>query len=97
MAFLWWNNTLRDLGGGWENIGEFRSVVEDALKELGFRDTRHTALEVAGGKGGTWLSIAHFHIAGTKFWEVVMAAGDTAEARAVNDQVARMLKDLHAP
>ena len=76
MAALFWNSEVRTLSEATANIGELKRVIENELQQNGFLDVRRNTLEVAGGKNSVWLSIAHFHIEGRRFWEVVMASGD---------------------
>jgi hypothetical protein len=94
MAFLWWNSSIRELSEATASIGELKRIIEDGLTRLGFRDVARSELDVAGNKDGIRVSIGHFQIADRRFWEVVMAAGDTAQAKATNDQVVKMLSDL---
>ena len=79
MAALFWNSEVRNLSEATENIGELKRVIENELQKNRFLDVRRNNLEVAGGRDGVWLSIAHFHIGGRKFWEVVMASGGSAD------------------
>lgn len=79
MAALFWNSQVRVLTPGTANIGTLKRVIENELRQNGFLDVRRNDLEVAGGKNGVWLSIAHFQIDGPRFWEVVMASGDDFE------------------
>src|SRR5262245_17547965 len=81
MASLWWSFRGRHLPAG-TGIGEWKVAIKGAFERDGFSDVRLTDLEVAGGKDGCWVSVAHFRVAEREFWEVVMAAGDQA-ARAV--------------
>ena len=80
MASLFWNSEVRELPESIENVVIWRTVVEGGLRRLGFANVRRSNLDVAGGKGGCWVSVAHFHIAGRRFWEVVMCGGDAADA-----------------
>jgi hypothetical protein len=79
MAALWWNSEVRIVSEATANIGELKRVIENALQQNGFLDVRRNDLEVAGGKNSCWVSIAHFHIDGPRFWEVVMASGDSVD------------------
>jgi hypothetical protein len=93
MAALFWNSAVRVLPEPIENIGVWRSVIDDGLRRHGFANVRHTNLEVAGGKGGSWVSVAHFHIADRRFWEVVMGSGDSTEG--TKDTVAEVVRIIH--
>jgi hypothetical protein len=95
MAFLWWNSSIRELSAATENIGELKRVIENGLNQMGFSDVAVSDFDVAGNKVGIRVSIAHFHIADARFWEVVIAAGDTEQAKATNDEVVAMLNNLH--
>ena len=76
IAALFWNSSVRTLTPGTANIGSLKIVVENTLRQDGFADVVRNNLEVAGGKNGVWISIAHFQIQGPDFWEVVMGGGD---------------------
>jgi hypothetical protein len=95
MAALFWNSNIRELTPGTANIGTLKNVIEHTLREIGFADVRRNDLEVAGGKNGVWVSIAHFHIGDRRFWEVVMASGDALDAtRNTSSEVADKLRGL---
>lgn len=96
MAALWWNSEVRHLSEALGNLGELKNVAKNELAtRLHFTDVRSNELEVAGGKNGCWVSIAHFHIADRQFWEVVMCSGDAAEtARTTTQEVVTMLRGL---
>jgi hypothetical protein len=94
MAFLWWNSSVREIPEVIGSIGELKVVIAGELGKHGFADVRRSDLEVAGGKAGCWVSIAHFEIAPLRYWEVVMASGDTADAKAVNDEAVAVLQNL---
>ena len=79
MAALFWNSSRRTLTPGTGSIGSLKIVVENTLRQDGFADVVRNNLEVAGGKDGVWVSIAHFQIQGPDFWEVVMGSGDSAD------------------
>lgn len=96
MAALFWNSSRRTLTPGTANIGSLKIVIEGALKKDGFADVRRNNLEVAGGKNGVWVSIAHFQIQGSDFWEVVMGSGDDGNTtrdtvNAVADRLQRLV------
>jgi hypothetical protein len=76
MAALFWNSSRRTLTSGTGSIVGLRIVIENTLRQDGFADVVRNNLEVAGGKNGVWVSIAHFQIQGRDFWEVVMGSGD---------------------
>src|SRR5690606_21907183 len=76
MSALYWRSEVRVLREALANIGELKPVVSVEVGRDGFADVRHNQLEVAGGKNGCWISIAHFHIGDARFWEVVMGGGD---------------------
>ena len=77
MAALFWNSEVRTLTPGTANISNLKIVIENDLRQnWGFSDVRRSELDVSGGKNGVFVSIAHFHIDGPRFWEVVMASGD---------------------
>jgi hypothetical protein len=95
MAALFWNSEVRTLTPGTGHIGALKIVIENVLKEKGFLDVRRNDLEVAGGKNGVWLSIAHFHIDGPRFWEVVMASGDDLDiTKNIINEVVNKLRSL---
>jgi hypothetical protein len=93
MAALFWNSEVRVLPEPIENIGVWRSVIDDGLRRHGFANVRHTNLEVAGGRDGCWVSVAHFHIADRSFWEVVMGGGDSTEG--TKNTVAEVVRIIH--
>ena len=94
MAFLWWNADRRELTKGVGNIGALKTVIENELRSLGYADVARSDLDVSANGPGARVSVAHFHIADRLFWEVVITAGDSAEARTVNDQVVGKLRAL---
>lgn len=88
MAALWWHSSQRQLAEG-QPIASFNQFQANILNQHGFADTHGNELECAGGKNGCWLSVGHFPIGNSLYWEVVMASGDdaaTAEAT-VNEAV----------
>ena len=95
MAALWWHSEVRVVSEALAGIGELKFVVSHSLRDKGFSDVRINDLEVAGGKSGCWMSLAHLHIADRRYWEVVMCSGDTAQAsKATVDEVVAMLRAL---
>jgi hypothetical protein len=76
MSALFWNSEVRVIGEG-TTIGDVKVAIRDELSQRGFQDVRVNSLEVAGGKNGVWLSIAHLRIEPTRFWEVVIGSGDS--------------------
>ncbi|HEY7308922.1 MAG TPA: hypothetical protein VH643_06085 [Gemmataceae bacterium] len=95
MAALFWHGEGRTLSEATTNIGELKRVIEHSLGQKGFANVRINNLEVAGSKNESWLSIAHFHIADRRFWEVVMCSGATSDkAKATVDEVVAMLRGL---
>jgi Cellulase (glycosyl hydrolase family 5) len=98
MAALFWNNEVRILSKATENIDELKRVIENELRQSGFLDVRRNNLEVAGGRNSVWLSIAHFQIEGRRFWEVVMASGDSFDVtQATVGEVVDKLHGLPQP
>jgi hypothetical protein len=96
MASLWWQSQRRDVSGALAGVGELRFLIFNELQGQGFTGVVTNDLEVAGGKDGCWVSIAHFPIADRAFWEVVMVSGDTVEAtRSIADSVAATLRNMH--
>jgi len=89
MAFLFWHSSQR----GTRLLGEVKLVISGKLRDHGFRNVEISDLDVKGSKGDTFTSIAHFKIADQRFWEVAITAGDSANARTVNDEVSRMLRE----
>lgn len=95
MASLYWHSEVRFLSEALAHIGELKHVASVELGRIGFTNIQHNELEVAGGKGACWLSIAHFHIADRRFWEVVMASGDDFnQTKAAVDEAVAMLRGL---
>lgn len=95
MAFLWWHNQVREISEALSGVGELKVVIRGTLEQHGFSNVRSNDQEVAGGKGSSWVSIAHFAIGNGRYWEVVMTAGDDGSAQAVNDEVVAALNNLH--
>ena len=89
MAFLFWDSSQRGTG----LLGEVKLAISGKLRDHGFRNVEITDLDVKGSKGDTFTSIAHFPIGDQRFWEVAITAGDSANARTVNDEVSRMLRE----
>lgn len=95
MSALYWHSEVRVLSEALANIGELKHVVSVELGRDGFADVRHNQLEVAGGKNGCWISIAHFHIGDARFWEVVMGGGDNFDTtKRTVEEVVTMLRGL---
>lgn len=93
MAFLWWHSerrNFRDEAG----VDELKFVIANLLTQNGFSNVRHSDLEIAGGKDGAWVSIAHFQIADRQYWEVTMTAGDTPQTQATNNEVVALLEGI---
>ena len=95
MASLWWHSDSRHVSEALSGIGELRRVISHSLTQHGFADVRANDLEVAGGKSGCWVSIAHFAVTDRQYWEVVMSAGgDNQTTQQVRDEVVTMLRGL---
>lgn len=76
MAALYWHSEVRTLTPN-VNIGSLKIVIENDLRQnWGFSEVRRSELDVTGVKNSVFVSIAHFHIDGPRFWEVVMGSGD---------------------
>jgi hypothetical protein len=88
MAALWWHSSKRQLGNG-QPITSFNQFMANVMSQHGFTNTRGNNLEAAGGKNGCWVSVGHFPISGSLYWEIVMgSANDGATAQAtVNEAV----------
>jgi hypothetical protein len=97
MAALWWHSQIRKLGETLD-INGLKNRIAEALRESGFTDVHVNDLEVAGGKGGVWASVAHFSIEPEiEFWEITMTAGDDSSTKTVNDEVVALLNNIHDP
>jgi len=95
MAALWWHSEIRILSEALTSLAELKDVISVRLSQQGFTDVRVNDLEVAGGKNNCWVSIAHFHISGRRYWEVVMGSGDSADTtRKTVDKVVKLLEAL---
>ena len=72
------------------------SIKADVLQAHGFTNVVNTPSEVAGNRSGCRVSIQHLHIAGTKFWRVVvcMCDGGFDKAKATVDEVIKAINDL---
>ena len=95
MAALWWHEYERHVSEALSGLGELKTVIGDELTSHGFTDVRVNDVEVAGGKADCWISIAHFHISGRAYWEIVMGsadASDTAESTVL--RVAKIIENL---
>jgi hypothetical protein len=98
MAALWWHNEVRNLEVAYANIGELRDNISVELGQQGFTNIQRNQLEVAGGKGASWVSIAHFHIGDRRFFEVVMCGSDNSNnAKQTVDGVVAFLRNLRVP
>jgi hypothetical protein len=96
MAFLFCNTRDMELSEALGNVGELKGVIANELRNSGFSDVINNQAEVAGNKNGMRLSVLHLHIAGRRFYQQVMAAGDNGGATqgAVND-VVNKIRSLH--
>ncbi len=95
MAALWWHSEVRHVSEALSGVGELKSVIAGRLGQIGFANVHSDNLEVAGGKNGCWISIAHFHIAERQYWEVVMGSGDNVDTtRGTVNEVVAMLESL---
>lgn len=94
MAALFWNSSRRQLSNG-QPIASFNQYLANQLKRHGFADTRGNELEAAGAKNGCWVSVGHFPIGGSQYWEVVMASGsDGPTTQAVVNEVASLFRGI---
>ena len=84
------------LGPATEDIGEWKGLVADVLRQSGFVDVVNTPGEVAGNRGDVRLSVLHLFIGGRSFFELVMAGGEAGDATqgAVND-VVKGIQNIH--
>jgi hypothetical protein len=69
-------------------------VIANTLKQDGFTDVVNTQSEVAANRGGVRVSILHLHIADRNFWQVFMAAGDTAATQSTLNEVVNRVENL---
>ena len=77
MAALFFHNRVHVLSEATQGIEELKRLYENALRsQHGFTDVIRSNSEVAGNKNGCRLAIVHLQIAGPKFHEVFMVAGD---------------------
>ncbi len=93
MAALYWNSEVRTLTPGTGSIGALKIVIANELQQSGFSNVRRSELDVSGGKNSVFVSIAHFHIDGPSFWEVVMASGDNGDV--TKNTVGEVVDKLH--
>ena len=91
MAALFWNRERRRISSASSGVGELKFVISNLLRDAGFQNVKITDLDVSGFKGDTLSSIAHCPIGPGEFWEVVMTGGGTGDARAVNQEIVRLL------
>ncbi|WP_239308779.1 hypothetical protein [Frankia sp. Cj3] len=56
-----------------------------------------TAAEVAGNRGAVRVTVLHLPVIDTRYWQVVIAAGDTVQETqsTCNDLAHRIQHDLH--
>ena len=94
MAFLFFNFRSMGLSEALANVGELKGVVANTLKQDGFTDVVNTQSEVAANRGGVRVSILHLHIADRSFWQVFMAAGDTAATQSTLNEVVNKVENL---
>ena len=94
MAYLSWNRSVREVGGALASLDEVQSAILDRLTQAGFTDLSSGDLEVAGMKYGVRTSIVHFPIADGRYWEVVIAAGETEVTQNVHDLVVTTLEQM---
>ena len=94
MAFLFFNAHSMGLSQALANIGEYKGVVVNTLQQDGFTDVVNTQTEVAGNRGGVRVSILHLQIANRTFWQVFMAAGDTAATQTTLNEVVNKVENL---
>jgi hypothetical protein len=59
MAALFFNTRQMVLGDAVQDIGEWKNLIANVLKESGFIDVVNTPAEVAGNQGATRLSVLH--------------------------------------
>jgi threonine aldolase len=78
------------------SIGELKNVIAHSVLEANrFTNVVNTPSEVAGNRNGCRVSILHLHIAGTRFWQVVMCSCDSFDkAKAAVDEVANAIRNL---
>ena len=69
-------------------------MIANTLKQDGFTDVVNTQSEVAANRGGVRVSILHLHIADRNFWQVFMAAGDTAATQSTLNEVVNKVENL---
>jgi hypothetical protein len=93
MAALYWHNEVRSLSPETQ-IHNLMSCNElDLRQKWGFSNVRRSELDVSGGKNSVFVSIAHFHIDGPSFWEVVMASADNGDV--TKNTVGEVVDKLH--
>ena len=69
-------------------------MIANTLKQDGFTDVVNTQSEVAANRGVVRVSILHLHIADRNFWQVFMAAGDTAATQSTLNEVVNKVENL---
>lgn len=82
MAALWWNSSKRQLDAG-QPIASFHQFLAGIMNRRGFQNTHGNELEAAGGKNGCWVSVGHFNISGSLYWELVIGSADDAQTAKV--------------
>jgi hypothetical protein len=89
MAALFCDTRQIVLSEGFQNIEQWKAVVADLLRSVGFKDVVNTPREVAGNRGDVRLSVLYLLIGGRGFYELVMAGGETGDVTlaAVNQVV----------
>jgi hypothetical protein len=89
MAALFANSQSKELNPALGSVAELKNVIANELTKNGFTDVIDNQSEVAGNRSGVRLSVLHLPIDGRRFWQVVMAGGDTTDATlgAVNQVV----------
>jgi hypothetical protein len=78
MAALWWHSSQRQLADG-QPIASFNQFLANIMNNHGFQNTHGNQLEAAGGKNNCWVSVGHFNISGSLYWEIVMGSAEDAQ------------------
>lgn len=94
MAALWWRNEIRTIHAG-SNVGEYKNIISNKMREAGYGNVHVNEGEVAGGKGDSWVALTYLHITDNRFWEVIVCSSSTANAaRAAVDEVHRLAHSI---
>lgn len=85
------------LSEGLSGIGELKTLVANLMRANGFTAVVVTAAEVAGNRGAVRVTVLHLPVTDTRYWQVVIAAGDTVQETqsTCNDLGHRIQHDLH--